>query len=71
MLTLAGFGGDLWTVGNSFFWIPLVIPHFGMFSGAWLHRFLIFLHKRNNEKEASAQPQPPHAPPVALEQAKC
>jgi MIP family channel proteins len=45
LLTLvAGFGGEVFTKANSFFWIPWVMPHVGGILGALVYFFMVEVH---------------------------
>ena len=41
---MAGWGNAPFTAGDSFFWIPWLLPHIGGVLGAILYQFMIELH---------------------------
>lgn len=37
-----GYGHEVWSAGNYYFWIPMVAPFFGCLFGGWLYDVFIF-----------------------------
>jgi len=37
-----GYGHEVWSAGNYYFWVPMIAPFFGCCFGGWLYDFLIF-----------------------------
>ncbi|QSZ36557.1 hypothetical protein DSL72_006437 [Monilinia vaccinii-corymbosi] len=37
-----GYGQEVWSAGNYYFWVPMVSPFFGCLFGAWLYDVFIF-----------------------------
>ncbi|XMA13726.1 hypothetical protein WAI453_006517 [Rhynchosporium graminicola] len=37
-----GYGSEVWSAGNYYFWIPMVVPFFGCLFGGWLYDVFIF-----------------------------
>lgn len=32
-----GYGNEVWSAGNYYFWVPMVAPFFGCLFGGWLY----------------------------------
>ncbi len=51
--TILGYGGEMWSQGGYYFWVPIVIPFIGTFLGGFLYDFFCFqgpdspINKRN------------------------
>ncbi len=39
---MLGYGHEVWSAGNYYFWIPMVAPFFGCTFGGWLYDVFIF-----------------------------
>lgn len=39
---MLGYGHEVWSAGNYYFWIPMVAPFFGCTFGGWLYDMFIF-----------------------------
>jgi hypothetical protein len=39
---MLGYGHEVWSAGNYYFWIPMVAPFFGCMFGGWLYDMFIF-----------------------------
>ncbi|RAL66044.1 hypothetical protein DID88_005705 [Monilinia fructigena] len=37
-----GYGNEVWSAGNYYFWVPMVAPFFGCLFGGWLYDVFIF-----------------------------
>jgi len=37
-----GYGHEVWSAGNYYFWVPMVAPFFGCLFGGWLYDVFIF-----------------------------
>ncbi|XP_023326998.1 aquaporin-9 [Eurytemora carolleeae] len=46
---IAGFGTETFTVGNYFFWIPLLMPFLGAAIGAAIYQLMVALHHTDEE----------------------
>jgi len=42
MSCIVGYGKDVWTAGNYYFWIPIVAPFSGCFCGALFYDIFIY-----------------------------
>ena len=42
MSYMLGYGHEVWSAGNYYFWIPMVAPFFGCTFGGWLYDMFIF-----------------------------
>ena len=41
---MAGWGLEVFKYWNNYFWVPLIIPHFGCIVGAWAYEFYAGFH---------------------------
>jgi hypothetical protein len=39
---MLGYGHEVWSAGDYYFWIPIVAPFFGCTFGGWLYDVFIF-----------------------------
>jgi aquaglyceroporin related protein len=39
---MLGYGHEVWSAGNYYFWIPMVAPFCGCTFGGWLYDMFIF-----------------------------
>ncbi|ODA80707.1 hypothetical protein RJ55_03666 [Drechmeria coniospora] len=39
---MIGYGGEVWSAGGHYFWIPMVVPFFGTLTGAALYDLLVY-----------------------------
>lgn len=46
---VAGWGTEVFTVYDYYFWIPLVIPHIGTVCGAWMYMVFVGIHLQPKE----------------------
>ena len=37
-----GYGHEVWSAGNYYFWVPMVAPFFGCTFGGWLYDMFLF-----------------------------
>ncbi|KAM9331047.1 aquaporin-7-like [Gastrophryne carolinensis] len=48
---VAGWGTEVFTAGNYWCWIPIVVPLVGSLTGAFLYKLLIGLHHQSSQEE--------------------
>jgi len=46
---IAGFGKETFTISDSFFWIPWIVPHFGAVFGAGLYYIMVEHHHKDEQ----------------------
>ena len=48
---MAGFGNDVWTKNDSFFWIPWLVPHVGGVIGSLVYMFMVEIHHDDDDDD--------------------
>jgi hypothetical protein len=48
-----GYGGEVWSAGGHYFWIPMVAPFIGTTFGGWLYDMFLFTGKNITSKSTT------------------